>query len=427
MALSGFSGVLGGQRSRIRSSFDKELSRKHKPDYILLIVALFLMVIGLIVVYSIGPGLAAIKGVPENYYVTKQLIAIGLGLGGFVAAAFIPPLWWRKMVRPLIFLAILSVVAVAAFGQEVYGATRWVQVGGFSFQSAELIKFALLVGFADFLASRREAGLMSDKRKTFYIIIALLGLLGLIVAGVQSDLGSTAVMVAMIGIMSVLAGLPLKRVALVGAIIALGLALLIAIEPYRIARVSTFLHPTADCQDAGYQSCQALIAIGSGGVLGKGLGNSVQAYGYLPEAANDSIFAIFAEKTGFFGSALLVFLYIVFFSRMKKIIDYTSNDFLRFMAIGALAWLSSQTIINIGAMIGLLPLKGITLPLVSYGGTSLLFVMGALGVLFSISRYTGFTISPLKDQSDNNTGESYDNHGRRRGLRRPHYAQSRYR
>lgn len=155
----------------------------------------------------------------------------------------------------------------------------------------------------------------------------------------------------------------------------------------------TFLHPEQDCQDAGYQACQALIAVGSGGLIGKGLSQGAQANGYLPEAANDSIFAIMAEKFGFVGVTLLVCLFMALFSRLKNILERAPDNFSRFVVTGVLAWLSTQAFINIGAMIGLLPLKGITLPFISYGGTSIIFVLAALGLVFQVSRYTTFGVN----------------------------------
>jgi cell division protein FtsW len=158
--------------------------------------------------------------------------------------------------------------------------------------------------------------------------------------------------------------------------------------PYRRERLATFLNPTANCQTTGYQACEALISVGSGGVSGLGLGRSVQAYGYLPEAANDSIFAIYAEKFGFLGVTALLVLLGAFFGRMKRIAERAPDNFSRLIVVGVMTWLGVQTVINIGAMLGLLPLKGITLPLISYGGTSVVFVLAAVGVVFHISKYT---------------------------------------
>jgi cell division protein FtsW len=199
------------------------------------------------------------------------------------------------------------------------------------------------------------------------------------------------------------------------------LAAAIVSTPYRRDRFETFLNPQRDCQNTGYQACQALIAVGSGGLVGLGLGRSVQAYGYLPEAQNDSIFAIYAEKFGFIGSILLLGLYGMFFNRLKRIIERAPDQYSRLIVVGIAAWLAVQTMINIGAMLGLLPLKGITLPFVSYGGTSVLFIMAAVGMAFNISRYTSFTAPRLTTAGKE--GKRYDDRddrGRLRGAYHPH-------
>jgi len=205
------------------------------------------------------------------------------------------------------------------------------------------------------------------------------------------------------------AGLPLKRIFVIGGVVLLGSALLIVSTGYRRSRFETYLNPARDCQNAGYQSCQALITVGSGGLFGKGLGRGVQAYGYLPEAANDSIFAIFAEKFGFVGVSVLLGLFVGFFSRLKRLIDRAPDNYSRLLVTGILAWLSTQTIINVGAMIGLLPLKGITLPFISYGGTSVLFVTVAIGICFQISRYTTYTEQTENGQLKGDENVSYGN------------------
>ncbi len=229
-------------------------------------------------------------------------------------------------------------------------------------------------------------------------------------------------MFAIMGVMAFVAGLPMKKVAIISAIVVVGVVLAIVSTPYRRDRITTFMNPTSDCQDAGYQACQALIAVGSGGVVGLGLGNSVQAYGYLPEPANDSIFAVYAEKFGFLGVSVVLGLYLALFSRLKRIIERTADPFSRLFVVGFLAWVSTQTIINIGAMIGLLPLKGITLPFISYGGTSILFIMAAMGVVFHISRYTAF--EPIRNAKANKGETGYDNRPVRGRVGRPYYATS---
>jgi cell division protein FtsW len=252
------------------------------------------------------------------------------------------------------------------------------------------LKFAILIWLAGFLSDRIKNKLITDSRSTLWPIVGTILVIGIFVAGVQSDFGSTVVMMAMIGAMAFIAGMPFRRLLLVVGILAIGGVLLISAVPYRRERLVAFLHPTANCQGVDYQACQALISVGSGGFIGLGLGRSVQAYGYLPEAANDSIFAIYAEKFGFIGVAILLALFMVLFGRLKNIALRAPDHFSRFFVIGVLAWLSIQSMINIGAMVGLLPLKGITLPFVSYGGTSVVFVMAAMGVVFQISRYASY-------------------------------------
>ncbi len=402
---------------------NNNLSRKHRPDYVLLIVALLLSVIGLIIVYAISPGLAATRGVDNNYFVIKQVVAIGLGLIAFVVASILPIETLKKARNILIATTVIGILVVAIAGEEINGATRWIQIGGLSFQIAEMIKFTVIVWLSLFLVERMQKGEIKDTQKTLKPLLILMLLIAVIVGKIESDLGSTGVMIAIIGILAFTSGLPLKRIALIATAIIIGTLLLVSTTAYRRARVQTFLNPTSDCQASGYQACQALIAVGSGGMFGLGLGNGVQAYGYLPEAANDSIFAILAEKFGFVGVSIVIALYLLLFSRFKRIIERTKDPFMRLFVIGVMAWVSTQAIINMGAMIGLLPLKGITLPFISYGGTSILFMMAALGVVFQISRYTSF--EPIRNSGAGNQKENLDdNRPMRRRVGRPHYAAS---
>lgn len=379
-------------RDRLRLA-DKAQARKHRPDYWLVILSLALLVVGVIVVYSISPALGKAHGVSSDFFIAKQGIAIGIGAVAFFITSRIPYQRWRQLTWPLIGLAaILTLVALVMPVDPQYPAHRWIRLGNFSFQSVELLKFALLVWLAGMLADRISAGVIKNANQTLKPLVGMLVGVGVIVAGIQSDLGSMAVIIAMIAMMAFVAGLPLRRLGLVAVVILLMVTLAVSTTPYRRERLATFLHPTSDCQSAGYQACQALIAVGSGGVAGLGLGASVQAYGYLPEAANDSIFAIYAEKFGFVGVAVLLAIFAAFFARLKSLAERAPDNFSRLIVVGILAWLAIQTVINVGAMLGLLPLKGITLPLVSYGGTSVVFIMAALGVVFHISKYTTYAV-----------------------------------
>lgn len=404
---------------RRTTSFERSegsTARRHRPDYVLPLLSVVLMVIGLITVFAISPALAASNNVSDNFYVTKQLIAIALGVIAFIVVGNINPVRWKHFERPLIIAAAVSAVLVRIAGEQVNGAFRWIQIGGFSFQVAELIKFALVIWLAGFLSTRMQDGSLADWNKTFKPLLIALGLITVLVAGLQSDLGSAAVMIAIMSAMVFVGGMPMKKVLLAGVVVILLVGVAVSTSAYRRSRVETFLNPTADCQGAGYQSCQALIAVGSGGMFGLGLARSVQAYGYLPEAANDSIFAIYAEKFGFLGCAALIGLFVALFARIMRIFEHAPDDYMRLLVAGVLAWLSTQALINIGAMIGLLPLKGITLPFISYGGTSLMFVGAAVGLVFAVSRYTNFRIS-----LDVKEGSRHDSTTGRRGQRGTYY------
>ena len=366
--------------------------RRHRPDYVLLVLSAVLLVIGLVVIYSISPGLAVQRNVGENYYVNKQLVAIGLGLITFFIMSKVPYDTWRRLQKPLIGAAILAtIIALVMPVSEQYPAHRWIRFGGLSFQSVELIKFALIFVLAAFLAERIKNREVADVQKSIKPIG--IAFLAIAIAGLQSDLGSTGVIVAIMGVMWFIAGLPIRYVLMFAGGVALVLLLAIGSSSYRRDRVMTFMNPERDCQTAGYQACQALIAVGTGGLFGQGIGNGAQAYGYLPEAANDSIFAVIAEKFGFVGVTALLCVFWAFFARLKNIMERAPDHFSRLVVAGILAWLSTQAIINIGAMIGVLPLKGITLPFISYGGTSIIFVTAAIGLVFNISRYTTYGVN----------------------------------
>jgi len=405
--------------ARDQSQKSTELGRRHKPDYWLVALCVVLLAIGLIVVYAISPALSASAKVSSNYYVSKQLIAIGLSAVAFVITSQIPLGQWRRAYKPLLIIAgLATLLAIVMPVNPQYPAHRWVRLGGFSFQSVELLKFALLIWLASFLAERIRSGVIGDTNKTLKPLLGALAAIGFMIAGIQSDLGSTGVIVLMVGTMAFVAGLPMKRIFMIAGIIAIRLIFAISSTPYRRERLATYLHPETNCQTTGYQECQALIAVGSGGMIGLGLGRSVQAYGYLPEAANDSIFAIYAEKFGFIGVIILLAVFIGFFGRLKSIAERAPDDFSRLIVVGILTWLSVQALVNIGAMIGLLPLKGITLPFISYGGTSVVFIAAAVGLVFQISRYTSYIVLASDERS------SHDNSRDRRRIRGAYHPNS---
>lgn len=414
------------QRPALATSSASANVRKHRPDYWLAILTLLLMVVGLVLIYSISPALAALGRVSGNYYVEKQGIAVVLAIVAFVAATKIPLATWRRFAKPLlVFAAIATLVALVLPVNPNYPAHRWVRLGSLSFQSVELLIFALLIWLSDLLANNVASDKIKQFTATFKPLIIVLAIVGFVVAGLQSDLGSTGVILLMMAAMAYIAGVPMKKIVIFGAVIVLVVGMAVAISPYRRARLETYLNPQQSCQSAsGYQACQALISVGSGGFAGLGLGRSVQAYGYLPQAANDSIFAIYAEKFGFIGCALLLGLLAAVFSRIKLIAERAPDEYSRLVVIGVLTWLAVEALINIGGMIGLLPLKGITLPFISYGGTSMIFSAAAIGLVFQVSYYSNFSSPRIRSTSKES---SYGNSTDRRRVGRAHYPAASYR
>lgn len=400
--------------------------RKHRPDYWLVILSLLMLVIGLIVVYSISPALQAAGKGSSGAFMTRQLIAVLLSVVAFVAAARVPLDWWRRMAVPLLIVAgVATLIALVTPLNPSYPAHRWVRLGGFSFQSVELLKFALLIMVAGFLSNKAKAGQLADFKQTLKPLLIGLMVVGVIVAGPgglhgQSDLGSMGVIIAMLAVMAYVAGVPMKRLAMLAGILLIGVILVVLPSDYRRARIATYLHPEKDCQSSGYQECQALIAVGSGGFAGLGLGRSVQAYGYLPEASNDSIFAIYAEKFGFVGTCILLAILAGFFNRIKRVAERAPDMFSQLIVVAILTWLSVQAMVNIGAMLGLLPLKGITLPFISSGGTSVVFVAAAMGLVFQVSYYTSLGSIRSSEINRGSTDEDSRDRRRLRGAYHPH-------
>ncbi len=393
------------------------LQRRHKPDHWFLIICIILLAIGLVLIYSISPALADTTGVSGSYYVIHQAMAIALAIIAFIVTAKVSLSRWRSWVKWLIAAAaVATMIAIVLPVNPNYPAHRWVRFAGLSFESVELVIFAILIWFSHFLAVRIKKGWIANYKRTLKPVLGAFLIIGGVVAIIQSDLGSTGIIVIMMGVMLFVAGLPFKRIMMIGGLVVALVVIAVLMFPYRIARLETFLHPTSNCKGSGYQVCQALIGVGSGGISGLGIGSGVQAYGYLPEADNDSIFAIYAEKFGFIGSVILLALYAALFYRIAKIAEGAPDDFSRLIAFGTLVWISTETFINIGAMVGLLPLKGITLPFISYGGTSVVFFAAAAGLIYQVSAYTshasGRDMNGLRRRAGIN---DYSSHGRRFG------------
>ncbi len=346
-----------------------------------------LILFGFVMLASASYPLALDRFHNGYYFVIHQAI-FGLlpGAAGFFLAYKIPYGWYRRYagVMLVISLILLVLVFIPGLGLSYGGSRSWISLGAFSLQPSELVKLTFLFYLAAWL-EKRSAHELHDFSQGVLPFLCVLGAVALLLIQ-QPDTGTMAIIVAMALCTYFSAGAPLKYLALFGALGASLLALLIKLTPYRADRLMTFLHPELDPLGVGYHINQALLAIGSGGIFGRGYGHSLQKFQYLPEVAGDSIFAVIGEELGLVFTVLFLALYAAFLLRGLRIAEHAPDAFSRYLVVGVMAWLGAQAIVNIGAMVGLLPITGVPLPLVSYGGTALAVTMTALGVVANVSR-----------------------------------------
>jgi cell division protein FtsW len=356
---------------------------KHKPNTALLVSIFLLMLIGILALTTSSVPLSIKNSNSPNYYLFHQ-IKFGL-LPGLVLAfiAFKIPLKIYKKYSFLIFIAAVAMmfaVFIPGLSKTELGATRWLALGAMSFQPSEFLKLATVIYLAAILSSNRP------QNKKLWAFLFVLGIAALALI-LQSNL-STLIIISLVScIVFFCANTPLLYNV---GVLALGLVSSIALavlEPYRMKRLLVFLNPETDPMGIGYQLKQSLIAIGSGGIIGSGLGFSAQKFGFLPEATSDAIFAIYAEETGFIGCLFLVAAFIMFAVMCFMIFRKETDNFSKLIAIGIGSWIVIQALVNISAMTGLLPLSGTPLPFITYGSSHLLFELIACGLLLNISAH----------------------------------------
>jgi len=359
-------------------------------DYGLIGIVSVMILFGLIVLLSASSP-NAYKQFGDSYYFLKHQIIFGLipGIAGLIAFSRIPYLFWKKHAWNLLIASIvlLLLVFIPGFSAGFGTSHSWVSIGGlFSIQPSEIAKLTFLFYLAGWLSVRDEKS-VSDFQSGLIPFLSALGLIALLMV-LQPDTGSTTILAAMSLVVYFVAGAPL---AYIGGLFALGLtgiSLLVAITPYRAARLTTFLHPELDPKGIGYHINQALLALGSGGFFGFGYGHSRQKFQYLPEVAGDSIFAVIGEEMGFIVCVLVIVMFLVLSWRLMEIAKYAPDKFSKYICIGVGAWILVQAFENIGSMAALLPITGVPLPFISYGGTSLAVLMSAIGVVLNISKNT---------------------------------------
>ena len=391
--------------------------RRHRPMYQIALYMGLLLMLGLVVMYALGPQRANVLNYAygthydSNFFFNKQLASVIIAIAAFAVCALLPLKWFNKYAKQIfltglvlcVLLVIMGAILHLPIAKDTNGAYRWFYLGQLgSLQPSELLKYGVLVFLAGFLSKRVKQEKINDMQETLVPVAVLAGISLIVVVFLQKDLGTGMSLVAIIMAMLVVSGMDGKIIAKVlGAVLILGV-LMIAMSPHRIERVVTFLQGdsrhSASQDDGDYHIQQARIAIGSGGLLGLGIGKSVQATGYLPEAINDSIFAVMGETFGFLGLMAILALFTALLLSILRVSARLPDMRLRLAAAGVFGWVASHVIMNIAAMTGVAPLTGIPLPLLSYGGTSMMFIAAALGLVFQISRYTSH--KPLEEGSD---------------------------
>lgn len=371
-------------------SFLKDIIRGQKdqqPDWQLVGLVGILTIFGLIMLSSAGVA-SGFENFGNSYYHVIHQIIYGLLPGLFLFVIFSRLDYYRlkELAVPLLIatIVLLVLVFIPGIGSEHNTVAKsWISVLGISLQPSEIVKLTFLIYLAAWLAGRGEA--IKDLRHGFLPFVTVLAIVTLLII-LEPDFGTMSVIAIVSLLVYFVAGGSLRHLAWLTAASLGGLALMIKMSPYRAARLTTFLHPELDPKGIGYHINQALLAVGSGGFFGRGFGHSRQKFAYLPQVTGDSIFAVIGEELGFIISVVVIIAFILLILRGLKLANRCRDPFGRYLVAGIIIWFVAQAFLNIGAIIGLLPLTGVPLPFISYGGTALMTCLAAAGILVNISK-----------------------------------------
>ncbi len=348
-------------------------------DYTLLLIVLFLVCMGLVMLYSTSAYNGEVKFGDPMYYLKNQAFASALGIAAMLIIARIDYHVWARFAIPAYLVSVLLAVAVLLFGDEYNGSRRWLHIGPVSFQPSEFCKVAIIIFLAYIVT--RSVKKMSRIGTMFRVIFLVLPVVGLVGA---SNL-STAIIILGIAVILIFVASP-KYLQFIG-MGAVGIAFVViflTMESYRLERIAIWRNPEA--YEKGYQTLQGLYAIGSGGLFGKGLGNSMQKLGFVPEAQNDMIYSIICEELGLVGAVFVIFIFFLLIWRFMIIADNAPDLFGALIVTGIMGHIAIQVMLNIAVVTNTIPNTGITLPFISYGGTSVLFLLAEMGLALSVSR-----------------------------------------
>ncbi|WP_408004853.1 stage V sporulation protein E [Radiobacillus kanasensis] len=366
--------------------FKSKNRSQHAPDLFLTILIFALLLIGVVMVYSSSAIWADYKFGDSFYFAKRQLLFAGLGIAAMMLVMNIPYSTWQKYAKPIIIICFILLLAVLIPGVGMVrgGARSWIGVGAFSIQPSEFMKLGLIIFLASHLANNQKY-ITSFKKGFFPTLLLVFVPFGFIM--LQPDLGTGVVLVMTCMIMIFVAGARISHFVGLGILGVAGFLGLIISAPYRINRITAFLNPWEDPLGNGFQIIQSLYAIGPGGLMGMGLGQSLQKFFYLPEPQTDFIFAILAEELGFIGGTFVLLLFLLLLWRGIRVALAAPDAYGSLLGLGIIGMISLQVMINISVVIGLIPVTGITLPFLSYGGSSLTLTLCSVGVLLNISRY----------------------------------------
>lgn len=360
--------------------------RPKSPDFIIFFAVMALLAIGVVMVYSSSAVSAYVNFNDSYYFLKKQLIWVALSFLAMLLTMSIDYHVWRKLAKPIMLgtLILLILVLFPGLGKVVNGARRWLGFGSLYLQPSEIAKLSMVLFYSDSL-SRYQ-----DKIKSFFKgmmphLLMLIVIFGLILK--EPDLGTALVISGTVFILLFSAGAKIFHLVSLGITGVAGIVVAIIVEPYRLKRLLAFSNPWADPLDTGYHIIQSLYAIGSGGLFGVGLGRSREKFLYLPEPHTDFIFAILAEELGFIGTVTIVVLFFLFAWRGFKVAVSAPDIYGSMLAAGITAMIGLQALMNIAVVTASMPVTGIPLPFISYGGSSLVFTLAGVGILLNISRY----------------------------------------
>lgn len=361
-------------------------------DYTLIFIVLFFLAFGLVMLYSTSSYEAGLDYGDSAYYLKRQLLSSVMGLGVMVVVSFIPLRFWKKIYLLLYVFSIGMILLIIPFGTTVNGAKRWIYFGPISVQPAEISKFAVLILTAVWLSRIPQKALHSWKNVITVMAPALVQ--AVMIYGITRNLSSAIiVMVIAVGMLFVTSREYLRYflLAILVLIAAFGVVLL-AVKmgssggTFRMQRILVWLDPLAYVDGKGYQVLQGLYGIGSGGVFGKGLGQSIQKLGYLPEAQNDMIFSIICEELGLFGAISIIVLFLILCWRMMVVATNAVDLFGSLVTVGVMVHIAVQVILNIAVVTNTIPNTGVTLPFFSYGGSSVIILLAEIGLVLNVAR-----------------------------------------